>query len=51
MNSEMFLIAAYVIIWGGLFAYIFYASRQQHILAGRVQILEELVAEQVAKND
>ena len=51
MNSELFLIAAYAIIWGGLFGYILYTAGQQHILAGRVRILEELLVEQGVKND
>ncbi|BCO08762.1 hypothetical protein GF1_11380 [Desulfolithobacter dissulfuricans] len=43
MNNEAFLIATYVIIWGGLFGYLLYANSQQHKLARRVASLEEMV--------
>jgi CcmD family protein len=51
MSNEIFLIAAYLIIWGGLFAYLFFANGQQHKLARRVAILEEIVSGQGAEND
>ena len=44
MNSELFLIAAYAIIWGGLFGYVFFTAGRQRALIGRVRTLEELVA-------
>jgi CcmD family protein len=49
MNNAIFLAAAYMIIWGGLFAYLFFANAQQHKLARRLRILEEIVAEQEEK--
>lgn len=49
MNSELFLIAAYAIIWGGLFGYVFFAAGRQQVLAERVRTLEELIAEQGAE--
>jgi len=48
MNSELFLIAAYMIIWGGLFGYVFFAAGQQRALAGRVRNLEDQIVEQGA---
>ncbi len=45
MSSELFLIAGYMVIWGGVFGYVFFAARQQHLLAARVQVLEELIKE------
>lgn len=45
MNSELFLIAAYAIIWGGLFGYVFFAAGRQRVLTERVRTLEELIAE------
>ncbi len=51
MNSELFLITAYMVIWGGVFAYVFYAVRQQHLLAARVQVLEELIHEKELTDD
>ena len=52
MSNEIFLIAAYFIIWCGLFAYLFFANGEQHKLARRVQVLEEILSEQEAeKND
>lgn len=46
MSNEIFLLSAYLIIWGGLFTYIFYANGQQHKLARRLHDLEEFVSKQ-----
>ncbi|WP_456385259.1 CcmD family protein [Desulfolithobacter sp.] len=43
MNNEAFLIATYVIIWGGLFGYLLYVNSQQDKLARKVASLEEMV--------
>lgn len=51
MTNDMFLIAAYMAIWGGLFTYLLFANGQQHKLARRLQILEKIVSEQERKND
>ncbi len=49
MTNDMFLIAAYLVIWGGLFTYLLFTNGQQHKLAKRLQILEEIVCEQERK--
>ncbi len=48
MNNAIFLTAAYMIIWGGLFGYLLFANAQQHKLARRLRMLEEIVTEQEA---
>lgn len=45
MNNEIFLIAAYGLIWAGLFGYLFLGRSQLQGLVQRVALLEELVAE------
>ncbi len=42
MNSELFMITAYTVIWGGVFGYVFWAGRQQSLLSRKVAALEEL---------
>lgn len=42
MNSELFMITAYAVIWGGVLAYVFWAGRQQSLLNKRIAALEEL---------
>ena len=51
MNNEVFLAAAYLIIWGGVFAYLFFANAKLHKLARRLRILEEMITGQENNNE
>ncbi len=43
MESLVFLVGAYMVIWGGLFLYLIFVSGQQRKLTQRVKVLEELL--------
>jgi CcmD family protein len=45
MKNLTFLVAAYMVIWGGLFFYLIFVSGQQRKLTQRVKVLEELLKE------
>lgn len=40
MNNAIFLVLAYMLIWGVLFGYIWNIQKQQKRLAGEVEILK-----------
>lgn len=43
MKNLDFLVAAYLVIWGGLFLYLIFVSGQQRKLTQRIKMLEELL--------
>lgn len=45
MKNLIFLVAAYMIIWGGIFLYLMFVSGQQKKLTQRIKMLEELLKE------
>ncbi len=42
MKNLIFLVVAYMVIWGGLFLYVIFVSGQQRKLSQRLRMLEEL---------
>ncbi|MFP7754669.1 CcmD family protein [Thermodesulfobacteriota bacterium B35] len=41
MNTTLFLAAAYLVIWAGVFTYLLVTGRRHRHLARRVEMLEE----------
>ena len=49
MSNVTFLVLAYCVIWGGVFAYLFAANHQQQKLALRIRALEETLKNEARK--
>lgn len=45
MKNLIFLVVAYMVIWGGVFLYLMFVSGQQRKLTQRIKVLEELLRE------